>query len=50
MARESYQEKLETLQADVLYMSEVVLDRLRKGLEALDSKDEDLAWAVIDGD
>jgi len=50
MARESYQEKLDQLQADVLYMSEVVLDRLRKGLDALDSKDEDLAWEVIDGD
>jgi len=50
MARESYQEKLDQLRSDVLYMSEVVLDRLRKGLEALDSKDEDLAWAVIDGD
>jgi phosphate transport system protein len=50
MARESYQEKLDQLQEDVLYMSEIVIDRLRKGLDALSRKDEDLAWEVIDGD
>jgi len=50
MARESYQEKLEDLEADVLYMSEVVLERLRMGLDALEQKDEDLAWEVIEGD
>ena len=31
-------------------MSEVVLERLRMGLDALERKDEDLAWEVIDGD
>ena len=50
MARESYQEKLDTLQSDVLYMSEVVLERLRMGLDALETKDEDLAMDVIRGD
>jgi len=50
MARKGYQEKLETLREDVLYMSEVVLERLRMGLKALEYKDEDLAWEVIDGD
>jgi len=50
MAREEYQEKLEALREDVLYMSEVVLERLRMGLEALAHKDEDLAWEVIEGD
>ena len=50
MARESYQEKLETLQSDVLYMSEVVTDRLRMALEAMAQKDDDAAWTVIDGD
>jgi phosphate transport system protein len=50
MAREGYQEQLETLREDVLYMSEVVLERLRMGLEALEHKDEDLAWEVIEGD
>jgi phosphate transport system protein len=50
MPRESYQELLESLREDVLYMSELVLDRLRMGLSALEQKDEDLAWEVIDGD
>ena len=50
MAREGYQEKLEALREDVLYMSEVVLERLRMGLDALETKDEDLAWEVIEGD
>ena len=31
-------------------MSEVVQDRLRMGLEALEQKDEEMAWRVIDGD
>ena len=50
MPREGYQEKLDALREDVLYMSEVVLERLRMGLDALETKDEDLAWEVIDGD
>ena len=50
MPRESYQELLETLREDVLYMSELVLDRLRLGLSALEQKDESIAWEVIDGD
>jgi len=50
MPRESYQKKLDDLREDVLYMSEVVLDRVRQGLEALQSKDEQLAQQVIDGD
>ena len=50
MPREGYQEKLQALREDVLYMSEVVLERLRAGLDALDRKDEDLAWDVIEGD
>ena len=50
MARESYQEKLQALQDDVLYMSEVVTDRLRLALEAMEQKDEDAAWDVIEGD
>ncbi len=31
-------------------MSELVLDRQRRALEALDQKDEDLAWEIIEGD
>src|SRR6056297_1441642 len=50
MPRESYQELLESLREDVLYMSELVLDRLRLGLSAIEKKDEDIAWEVIDGD
>jgi len=50
MPRDGYQEQLETLRDDVLYMSEIVLDRLQMGLHALEQKDEELAWEVIDGD
>ncbi len=50
MPRDGYQEQLETLREDVLYMSEVVADRLRKGLDALDSRDEQLAREVIESD
>ncbi|ELZ03548.1 phosphate signaling complex protein PhoU [Natrialba aegyptia] len=50
MARQSYQEKLETLREDILYMSEIVMERLRMGLDALEQKDNDLAREVIEGD
>ena len=50
MARKSYQEQLTDLREDVLYMSELVLERLRTGLDALERKDEELAWKVIKGD
>ncbi|MDZ7701469.1 MAG: phosphate signaling complex protein PhoU [Halobacteriales archaeon] len=50
MPRQSYQEQLADLRENVLYMSEVVLERLRLGLDALEQKDDDLAWEVIDGD
>ncbi|MEF8756917.1 MAG: phosphate signaling complex protein PhoU [Halobacteriales archaeon] len=50
MARKSYQERLDELREDVLYMSEVVLERLREGLDALERKDRDLAREVIEGD
>jgi len=48
--RESYQAQLDELREDVLYMSEVVLERFRMGLDALERKDEEMAWEVIDGD
>jgi len=50
MARQSYQDELDDLREDVLYMSELVIDRYRMGLEALEQKDEALAWDVIEGD
>jgi len=50
MPRKSYQEQLDTLREDVLYMGEVVAERLRYGLDAMEQKDEQLAREVIDGD
>ena len=50
MAREGFQEQLDDLRENVLYMSEVVLDRVRMGLRALEAKDEALAREVIEGD
>ncbi|WP_247729302.1 phosphate signaling complex protein PhoU [Halovivax limisalsi] len=50
MARESYQEQLTALREDVCYMGEVVMERLRMGLDALDRKDDSLAREVIEGD
>ncbi len=50
MPRAAYQTDLETLREDVLYMSEVVLDRFRLALTALEQKDAELARDVIDGD
>lgn len=50
MPRDGYQSKLAQLREDVLYMSEVVLERLQMGLTALEQKDEELAWEVIRGD
>ena len=50
MPRKSYQEQLEELREDVCYMGEVVMERLRMGLDALEQKDDRLAEAVIVGD
>ncbi len=50
MARTSYQEQLRELRADICYMSEIVMERLRMGLDALEQKDADLAREVITGD
>ena len=50
MPRKDYQQKLDDLRDDVLYMSEIVMDRLRMGLSALEQKDRDLAMDVIEGD
>ena len=50
MPRAEYQSRLESLREDVLYMSELVAERLRMGLDALEQKDDDLARRVIDGD
>ena len=50
MPREQYQTKLETLRDDVLYMSEIVTERLRMALDALERRDADLGEEVITGD
>jgi phosphate transport system protein len=50
MPRNEYQAALTDLREDVLYMSELVSERLRMGLDALERKDEDLAEEVIEGD
>ena len=50
MPREQYQTKLENLRDDVLYMSELVAERLRMGLDALERRDEELGREVITGD
>jgi phosphate transport system protein len=50
MARTDYRSSLEELRDDVLYMSEVVAERLRMGLDALERKDERLAREVIESD
>ncbi len=50
MARQDYQQQLESLREDVLYMSELVLERLRMSFDALEQKDEAVAQEVIDGD
>ena len=50
MARESYQDQLDQLRSNVLYMGELVGDRLRTALSAMESKDDESAMAVIHGD
>ena len=50
MPRNEYQRQLEGLREDVLYMGEVVAERLRMGLDALEQQDAELALEVIEGD
>ena len=50
MARKGFQQQLSELRENVLYMSEIVLERLRMGLDAMETKDESLAEEVIEGD
>jgi phosphate transport system protein len=50
MARQAYQSRLQELREEVLYMSELVAEQLRTGFDALETKDDELAQSVIDGD
>jgi len=50
MPRNEYQSELAELREDVVAMSETVAERLEMALTALETNDEELAQAVIDGD
>jgi phosphate transport system protein len=50
MTREGYQEALADLRADVLAMGDRAVSQLERGLEALETKNEDLAREVIEDD
>ncbi|MFW5905815.1 MAG: phosphate signaling complex protein PhoU [archaeon] len=50
MARKSFQVQLDQLRSDVLYMAEMVADRLLLALSAMESKDKAAARRVIEGD
>ena len=50
MARDAYQAELATLRDDVVEFGETVSGRLDDALDALETNDDDLATAVIDGD
>ena len=50
MPRNEYQSELAELREDVVAMSETVAKRLEMALTALETNDEELARAVIDGD
>ncbi|MFP8952205.1 phosphate signaling complex protein PhoU [Natrialbaceae archaeon A-arb3/5] len=50
MPRNEYQRTLEALRENILEMSDVVCQRLRRALEAYEAKDEALADSVIEGD
>ncbi|WP_411964255.1 phosphate signaling complex protein PhoU [Haloferax sp. YSMS24] len=50
MARNTYQTRLNELEEDVLYLSELVAERVRFALDALEDKDETKAQEVIEGD
>ena len=50
MSRKSYRERLTALRDDVLYLAELVTDRLRDALEALHAHDEQTARRVIESD
>ncbi len=50
MPREDYQQRLDGLRDDVIDMSDLVLERYRASLEALEEKDEEMARRIIEGD
>lgn len=50
MARTAYQRQLEQLREDVVAMSNLVCERLRKALEAYETVDDERAASVVTGD
>jgi phosphate transport system protein len=50
MTRQEFQERLAALREDVLYLGELVADRLRQAIDAYERKDVQLAEEVIEGD
>lgn len=50
MPRKKYQNRLDELRTDVLYMNELVSGRLRMALDALERGDTELGEQVISGD
>jgi len=50
MPREEYRDQLDALREAVLELSELVLDRFRQALAALDGGDASLAREVVEGD
>ncbi|WP_410766713.1 phosphate signaling complex protein PhoU [Haloferax sp. DFSO60] len=50
MSRQSYQKSLQELREDVLYLSELVAERVRGALAALEDKDVQKAQEIIEGD
>jgi len=50
MPREEYQNALEDLRADIVAMGERAVCQFERGLEALDTGEEELAREVIEGD
>jgi phosphate transport system protein len=50
MARTQYQHRIETLREEVIAMSDITLERLEMGLQALEKRDETLGREVIERD
>ena len=50
MTRESYQQSLDRLRADICSMGEIVVEQFEQSLDALSNRDEQLARRVIEGD
>jgi phosphate transport system protein len=50
MVRDGYEDRLDKLRADVVSMGDLVVERFRRSLEALEQEDDELARSVAEGD